>query len=673
VKATLLVVFACAALIVPASALADDFYVNVATGNDGNDCTTPSTPCQTILAAAGKTVDAAGGPDTVFVAPGTYPGGINLDSTDYGGLTITGSGPGTNPVNDTIISQSGAGSGMSIGGPTAAVDGVTIKNLRVTVTPAAPLGDTAISNFGTNTRIQEAALAIENADSTGYTFNSGRGPVTFDRVAATSASTNRAAVLLSDFDVTIGDSTLTSGGASVIGQTASSTTARTTRISRSSILGTGSGGYAVALNWVDLVLDSSLVVGGDAAVLLGTSGGAVHHATLRNDTIDGVNYATYASSTGSGSEEDIDIDSSILLDPQRSLHSDGDGSLTSVTCAWSDVPGQLQSASGGDGTIDCNSTAGNGAHNVFTPVAGDLFLDYSLGDYRLKASSPAIDSGSTAALAGDESTLDREGNPRVRDGNYDCVAQRDRGAYEFDGTGTAVPDPRITAPSSALIGTPVSLAGDADDEQPVATLNFHWTFSDGGSANTRNTSHTFSVLGAQQANLDVTDLCGNVGHAVKAISVLGTPAITPPPGDGPGQTVPDTAGASVSGASMTNRVFAVGNLARRVPHGTRFLFQLSEPAAVKIVIEQPARGRRVGAKCRKPSAKLRRKKACTRYTSKGVVTAAGVQGGNSLAFTGKLRRKALKPGRYRARIVATDAAGNAPSNQPVLSFRIVRG
>ena len=36
-----------------------------------------------------------------------------------------------------------------------------------------------------------------------------------------------------------------------------------------------------------------------------------------------------------------------------------------------------------------------------------------------------------------------------------------------------------------------------------------------------------------------------------------------------------------------------------------------------------------------------------------------------------MRRRALKPGRYRARIVATDALG-ARSRQRKLAFRIVR-
>jgi hypothetical protein len=413
---------------------------------------------------------------------------------------------------------------------------------------------------------------------------------------------------------------------------------------------------------VDLIVDSSLVAGGDAAVLFSAANGAVRHATLRNDTIDAAGfYSTYASAGGTGSEADISIDSSIVLDSQNSMHGDGDGSATSVTCTWSDVQSQTQTVNGGNGTIDCPSGGGNGKGNTHTSPSSDLFVNLAGGDYHLAPGSPAIESGSPAALAGDESTTDLDGNPRVNDGNLDCVDARDKGAYEFVGTNTGTPVPQITAPASVALGTPVNFVGHATDEQPESALAFHWTFSDGGGATTQNATHTFSAPGTYQASLDATDACGHIGHATTAITVVG------------GQPPVDKTGATISQVSMTNKVFAVGNLARKIPHGTRFLFTLSKPAAVKIVIEQPAKGRRVGSKCRKPSAKLRKKKSCTRYVRKGVVSATGVAGKNSVVFTGRLRRKALKPGKYRARITAKDAAGNASASQPKLSFRIVRG
>jgi hypothetical protein len=44
---------------------------------------------------------------------------------------------------------------------------------------------------------------------------------------------------------------------------------------------------------------------------------------------------------------------------------------------------------------------------------------------------------------------------------------------------------------------------------------------------------------------------------------------------------------------------------------------------------------------------------------------------NSLKFSGRIGRRALRPGSYRATITATDAAGNK-SRPKTLSFKIVR-
>jgi hypothetical protein len=59
----------------------------------------------------------------------------------------------------------------------------------------------------------------------------------------------------------------------------------------------------------------------------------------------------------------------------------------------------------------------------------------------------------------------------------------------------------------------------------------------------------------------------------------------------------------------------------------------------------------------KPTRSLRNKRKCTRYRRAGTLTRSGIAGANRIRFTGKFGTKALKPGRYRATIVATDSAG----------------
>ncbi len=104
--------------------------------------------------------------------------------------------------------------------------------------------------------------------------------------------------------------------------------------------------------------------------------------------------------------------------------------------------------------------------------------------------------------------------------------------------------------------------------------------------------------------------------------------------------------------------------------GTTFRYTLSEPAKVKLVIAQKVPGRRVGKSCRKPSRRAHGKR-CTRFVKRGTLRRTGLAGTNSLKFSGRIGRRALKPGRYRVTITATDAAGNV-SRPARLSFRVVK-
>jgi hypothetical protein len=68
----------------------------------------------------------------------------------------------------------------------------------------------------------------------------------------------------------------------------------------------------------------------------------------------------------------------------------------------------------------------------------------------------------------------------------------------------------------------------------------------------------------------------------------------------------------------------------------------------------------------------KRKRAKPRFVKVGSLNAQEKAGRQSTAFSGRLKGKALKPGRYRATIVATDPAGQT-SNPQRAAFRVVRG
>jgi hypothetical protein len=65
-------------------------------------------------------------------------------------------------------------------------------------------------------------------------------------------------------------------------------------------------------------------------------------------------------------------------------------------------------------------------------------------------------------------------------------------------------------------------------------------------------------------------------------------------------------------------------------------------------------------------------KRCVRYRNVGTLTRPGAAGTNSIRFTGRLGRRGLRPGRYRALMAATDVAGNRSAAR-VARFRVARG
>jgi hypothetical protein len=143
---------------------------------------------------------------------------------------------------------------------------------------------------------------------------------------------------------------------------------------------------------------------------------------------------------------------------------------------------------------------------------------------------------------------------------------------------------------------------------------------------------------------------------------------------------PATAALSQLGLSRTTFAAASSGpsaIARkkRTPVGTRVGYTLNEAASVSFKVTRRVRGRRVkrGKRrvCVKPTRKNRHKRRCTRtVTLKGGFTRTGAAGANSFRFTGRLRGRKLKPGRYR--LVATPSANGVKGKPVSRAFRIIR-
>ncbi|HVE68210.1 MAG TPA: neocarzinostatin apoprotein domain-containing protein [Solirubrobacteraceae bacterium] len=164
---------------------------------------------------------------------------------------------------------------------------------------------------------------------------------------------------------------------------------------------------------------------------------------------------------------------------------------------------------------------------------------------------------------------------------------------------------------------------------------------------------------------------------------VGTPSPPAPGGGGAGTgtgtgATPDTIVPVVSLPVVSPRTWAVRWLGprevavRSVARGTTFRYTLSERARVLFTVHRLLPGRRVGRLCRAPTRLNRGRARCTRYVFIGRFAQAGVAGRNRKPFSGKIGRRALRPGRYRATLVATDAARNR-SRAARVAFTVVRG
>lgn len=140
-----------------------------------------------------------------------------------------------------------------------------------------------------------------------------------------------------------------------------------------------------------------------------------------------------------------------------------------------------------------------------------------------------------------------------------------------------------------------------------------------------------------------------------------------PDGGGPAPTANRTA-PSLSRLRLSRRAFRVGAPPRR---GTRVSFDLDASAGVRLQIFAARPGKRTSRGCQPKGGKRRvNGRPCTALIRRGVIARTGRPGRNSFAFNGRVRRKALSPGRYRLVAKAIDAAGDGGPPRTI-TFRVL--
>lgn len=612
------------ALGLPTGAVAATRYVAKAGGVDAPDCTNSAAPCATVGYAVGQ---AAPG-DTIQIGPGTYEESVTASVA----LTFVGAGGGSligNPGGTTIrapaagLNVSGA-SGLTLpaggavrsmrvqggdGGPSGAVNGelggtgIEYDSSGADPTVLSIDGVVAVGGDGGQ------GSSITGPAGRGIVVRSGPGAVDFTAVNSEIGGGegfgfgNGVWIDGPDVSADIVDSRIDNeeafGGAAVIfdgarvtlegvdaeaRQDAATIYDGSLTIRRSRLQGEGAVLNVYGTNdespEVDLV-DSLVTSRKSDALYVETEGqGSASVRVLGSTLIGRGQSAVYVEREEGAGPANLVLRNSIarhlpLFDviPPTDLHANGG----TIDADFSSFTTRLEE---NGGTV----TAPGSAHNL----AGDPgFFDADNDVFILQDASPLVDRGDSGAVQADERDL--VGAPRALDGNRDCQAVPDIGAFEVTGQSVAcVVDPR---PAVSAFGM---------------------------------TNRVFAPTGGPKGR-------------------KGRPALTS---------------------------------ARRVKRGTRFTFALSEPARVTIAIERMEKGRKAGpgrsSRCVKQTPANRKAPRCVRFLRAGSLSSQAQAGRQSLRFSGRLRGKPLKPGGYRATIVAVDAAGQASDPRRV-SFRVVRG
>jgi hypothetical protein len=201
-------------------------------------------------------------------------------------------------------------------------------------------------------------------------------------------------------------------------------------------------------------IDSSEILGGAIGALLESTEGGFRTMTIAASTVGptpGISaeapgvVGVEAKASGKGSTANVAIEGSIFIESQLATAALGD--TATVTCAYSAVPSQVQTPNPVAHTGEISCPAGTSANTNSSGELAALFAE-PLGNFGLRTSASAIDSVPPAAVGLPfgvvPSGTDLLGNPRVVDGNGDCLAAQDKGALELQGHAAACPPSPVT-------------------------------------------------------------------------------------------------------------------------------------------------------------------------------------------------------------------------------------
>jgi hypothetical protein len=210
-------------------------------------------------------------------------------------------------------------------------------------------------------------------------------------------------------------------------------------------------------------------------------------------------------------------------------------------------------------------------------------------------------------------------------------------------------EPDIGAESAVPSATGATLAAQVNDFGLPLPIGFE--FGTTPAFGTQTVLQSTSGAGASTVTQDITGLTPQTAYSFRAFgsdgarqtSMGATQTFTTLAAGG---APPPLALPVISNLKLTPATF-------RAAKGTVVTYNDSVAATTTLTVQRPTIGRRKGGKCVKARTRPPRAKRCTRYVKVRSLKHVDVAGGNRL----RLKGRGLKPGAYRLRAVARNAAG----------------
>ncbi len=428
-----------------------------------------------VEATKGSTLALEGGTVTLENSSGNDVSGSEATMHVKNAQLVSGAG-GIAPESGGISSRK---STLTVGGTTIVLEGSPVKptfGISAEKEGSATIQNTHVKQGGKwigvvfeNTPAIVSGLKVEMIDPASTVeavdVEAEGGASTFSHLE-TSGTWIGPALLAAGGDITIADSSIAANTAGEAGALKYFGTASTSGLvlQRSLVQAGAHAPSALAVSRGNATLDSSEVLGGKIGVAFEGEPKLSQQLTVSASTVDagapGVasdaagTTGVQVSASGAGTTATASIQGSVVLERQAATESVGD--TATISCSYSAVPSQTQPAGGGAGAIECAAGAsGNTEVNPLSALLAEPF-----GNYQLNPSSSAVDSVPAGTLALPfglvPSATDLAGNPRVVDGNGDCIAVQDKGALELQGHAAACPTPPVakitTPPTKPIVG-----------------------------------------------------------------------------------------------------------------------------------------------------------------------------------------------------------------------------